>query len=165
MIGQQGLSRFQWKKDNEGLQRWKDGFTGVPLVDAAMRELKETGYISNRSRFISANYFATELRIDWRLGAAHFENHLIDYDVASNWVNWLQAANLMNERNLILHPVRQAMALDPNGTYVKRWVPEIVHLPIEWIHRPWKAPPEVLDRCGIVLGRQYPAPIGNKLLN
>lgn len=136
--------------------------TGVPFIDAVMRELKETGYIANRGRLISANFFTAEMKMDWRLGAAHFESCLIDYDVTSNWVNWLIAANLLNERNLYMHVVKYSMELDPEGDYIKRWVPELASLPTRYIHRPWKASHDLLKKCGITLGQTYPTAIQGK---
>ena len=159
VIGNPISSRFRWKRNDAMVQRWKDGLTGVPFVDAAMRELKQTGYISNRSRMVAANFFATEMRTDWRLGAAHFETYLIDYDVCSNWVNWLVAANLLNEKNLYLNVVQQSTGLDPDGSYIRRWVSEVASLPDRWIHRPWEAPEEILEKCDVVLGKSYPEPI------
>ena len=108
---------------------------------------------------VAANFFATEMRTDWRLGAAHFETYLIDYDVCSNWVNWLVAANLLNEKNLYLNVVQQSTGLDPDGSYIRRWVSEVASLPDRWIHRPWEAPEEILEKCDVVLGKSYPEPI------
>ena len=113
---------------------------------------------------IAANFFTTEMRTDWRLGAAHYESCLIDYDVCSNWVNWLIAANLLNEKNLYLRVVQQSMELDPDGSYVRRWVPEVASLPDLWIHRPWEAPEEVLQKSNVVLGTSYPEPIPGRYI-
>ena len=129
-----------------------------------MRELKETGYISNRGRLVVSNFFAAELWQDWRIGAAHFESCLIDYDAASTWVNWLISANLLNERNLVLNPVKKSMELDPDGVYIRRWVPEVASLSRRWIHSPWTAPPEELEKAGVVLGHTYPRPVKGKYL-
>lgn len=111
-----------------------------------------------------ANYFAVELQMDWRFGAAHFEQCLIDYDVTSNWVNWVIAANLLNEKNVHLRILKQSMELDPDGEYIKKWIPELSKLPPRLIHRPWLGDVQELSQYGVVLGRTYPFPISGRYL-
>jgi len=132
-----------------------EGTTGVPLVDAVVREIKETGYASNQARMIAANFFTTSMRMDWRLGAAFYERYLVDYDAASNWVNWLIAANLLNANNKDLNPIALGMQLDPEGEYIKRWVPELSGLHNRYVHRPWEAPEEVLRKSGVYIDARF----------
>lgn len=109
----------------ELFDRWKEGRTGQPFVDANMHELKATGYMSNRGRQIVASYLIHDMRLDWRLGAAWFESMLIDYDVSSNYGNWMYVAGVGNDQRPFrqFNPVRQAEIYDPRGDYIDKWLP------------------------------------------
>eukprot|EP00929_Paragymnodinium_shiwhaense_P117242 TRINITY_DN8760_c0_g1_i1.p1 TRINITY_DN8760_c0_g1~~TRINITY_DN8760_c0_g1_i1.p1 ORF type:complete len:506 (-),score=85.92 TRINITY_DN8760_c0_g1_i1:640-2157(-) len=111
-----------WKGGEEALQRWKDGETGDPLVDANMRELKATGWMSNRGRQNVASYLIFDMGVDWRYGAAHFEEHLLDYDPHSNWGNWVAAAGLTGGRVNKFNTKKQAKDYDPGGNYINHWL-------------------------------------------
>jgi deoxyribodipyrimidine photo-lyase len=126
-----------WREDREAFERWAGGETGVPFVDANMRELNETGYMSNRGRQNVASFLADWLEIDWRMGAAYFEAKLVDYDVCSNWGNWAYQAGVGNDsRNNYFNVVKQGKRYDPGGEYVRFWLPELDGLG-ENVHEPW----------------------------
>ncbi|KAG8467638.1 hypothetical protein KFE25_006690 [Diacronema lutheri] len=144
----------------ERLRRWKEGSTGLPLVDANMREMAATGFMSNRGRQNVASYLALDLAVDWRLGADHFEGLLLDYDVASNWGNWVSAAGLaragrVNQFNI----VKQGRDYDADGAYVRLWCPELRAVPAEYIHTPWEMPQQLQDKLGVRIGEDYPSPL------
>jgi deoxyribodipyrimidine photo-lyase len=145
---------IDWSTDAEAFDRWKRGETGIPFVDAAMRELNATGYQSNRARQNAASFLANDCRIDWRWGAAYFETRLIDYDPASNYGNWAYVAGVGNDsRDRSFDVVWQAHRYDPDADYVRRWIPELDGLPPERAHEPWTLPPEQRERI------DYPAPL------
>ena len=129
------------RPDPERLAAWREGRTGVPLVDAAMRELAATGYMSNRARQNAASFLVKDLQQDWRAGAAWFEHHLIDYDVASNWGNWAyQAGTGTDTRERWFNVVGQACRYDPDGDYLAHWLPELAELPAAARSAPWTHP-------------------------
>ena len=151
-----------WRSDPKGLAAWRRGRTGYPIVDAGMRELWTTGWMHNRVRMICASFLAKHLFIDWREGEAWFWDTLVDADHASNAGNWQWVAGSGADAApyfRIFSPMAQGAKFDPDGRYVRRWVPELARLPDRWLHAPWTAPPLVLDQAGIRLGRDYPAPI------
>ncbi len=151
-----------WRDDPEGLQAWKDGMTGYPVVDAAMRQLTTTGWMHNRARMIVASFLCKDLLIDWREGEAHFMRHLVDADVASNNGGWQWAAGTGTDAQpffRIFNPVTQGTRFDPEGSYVRRYVPELADLPTRSIHAPWKLSDEDQRRHGVRIGTDYPAPI------
>jgi deoxyribodipyrimidine photo-lyase len=124
---------------DQRFDNWCQGRTGMPLVDATMRELAATGFISNRGRQVAANYLVNDLQQDWRFGAAWFEEHLIDYDPASNWGNWAYLAGVSSDpqRNRAFNALRQAHAYDPDATYVSLWLPELRGVPQHLRHTPF----------------------------
>ncbi|MCE3007164.1 MAG: DASH family cryptochrome [Bacteroidetes bacterium] len=132
-----------WKEDAVHLRLWQAGQTGYPLVDAAMRELKATGWISNRARQVVASFFTKNLHLDWRLGAAWMERWLIDYDPCSHYGNWNYAAGVGNDGRgyRFFHVVKQGEQYDPEGAYVRTWVPELAQVPTPYIHQPWLLDP------------------------
>jgi len=143
---QEGASLFgghDLPTPDAGFRAWCDGQTGVPLVDAAMRELASTGWLSNRARQNVASFLVNELEADWRLGAAWFEHCLIDYDVASNWGNWRYVAGVGRDgRDRWFNVLKQAQHYDPLGDYVAHWQPELAELPAgQARHQPWRAAP------------------------
>ncbi len=132
-----------WLDDEAGFAAWRDGQTGYPTVDAAMRQLAAEGWIHNRARMIAASFLAKDLLIDWRHGEAHFLRELVDGDVANNSLGWQWTAGVGTDAApffRVLNPVRQGERFDPQGAWVRRWVPEVARLPEQYVHRPWEAP-------------------------
>lgn len=153
---------FAWRRDPEGLEAWKRGRTGYPLVDAGMRELWSTGFMHNRVRMVVASFLTKDLLVDWREGARWFWEALVDADLASNTLNWQWAAGCGADAApffRIFNPSEQGRRFDPDGAYTRRWVPELSAVPERWLHKPWEAPAEALAKAGVVLGRNYPAPV------
>ncbi|SEQ58173.1 deoxyribodipyrimidine photo-lyase [Devosia sp. YR412] len=153
---------MEWLSSEKDLKAWQTGQTGLPIVDAGMRELWETGYMQNRVRMLVASLLAKNLLVDWRLGEQWFWDCLVDGDVASNPGNWQWVAGSGLDASpyfRIFNPVVQGERFDGGGDYVRRWVPELAKLPEKWIHEPSAAPKDVLDKAGVVIGRNYPAPI------
>jgi len=151
-----------WRDDTEGLAAWKAGRTGYPLVDAGMRQLWAMGSMHNRVRMVVASFLIKHLLIDWREGEAWFRDCLTDADLASNVQNWQWVAGSGADAApyfRIFNPVAQGEKFDPQGRYVRRWVPEVAGLPDRWVHAPWTAPPMVLAEAGVRLGATYPRPI------
>ena len=136
------FERFPWRDDETGFRAWAQGQTGYPIVDAAMRQLWRTGYMPNRARMIAASFLVKHLLIDWRRGEQWFWDTLIDADPASNPLNWQWVAGVGVDSApyfRIFNPVLQAEKFDPDGAYVRRWVPELARLEPPDIHSPWKA--------------------------
>jgi deoxyribodipyrimidine photo-lyase len=129
-----------WHDDAALLAAWKEGRTGYPLVDAGMRQLREEGWMHNRARLVSASFLVKNLRVDWRRGAAHFFDLLVDGDIASNAGNWQWVAGTGNDTrpNRVFNPVRQSQRFDPRGDYIRRWVPELAGLRDGRVHEPWR---------------------------
>ncbi|HEV7370840.1 deoxyribodipyrimidine photo-lyase [Arenibaculum sp.] len=153
---------FPWREDPEALRAWQRGATGYPLVDAGMRELWSTGWMHNRVRMIAASFLVKHLLIPWQTGEAWFWDTLVDADLASNAANWQWIAGCGADAApyfRIFNPVLQGMKFDPEGDYVRRWVPELRGLPARHVHRPWEAPEGELRAAGVVLGRTYPTPV------
>ena len=130
-------ARVSWRDDPELWQRWATGTTGMPLVDANMRELAATGWMSNRGRQNVASYLALDLGVDWRRGADLFEHLLLDYDVASNWGNWVAAAGMTGGRINHFNITKQSKDYDPQGEYIRHWISELTNVPTARIHAPW----------------------------
>ena len=150
---------FPWGNDTLFLKCWQEGKTGYPIIDAGMRELWHTGYMHNRVRMIVASFLTKDLFIDWRLGASWFLDTLVDADLASNSASWQWVAGCGADAApyfRIFNPVLQGEKFDPEGVYVKQWVPELKHVPAQWIHKPWMAPQ---DKLGLNLDKEYPEPI------
>jgi deoxyribodipyrimidine photo-lyase len=153
--------RYAWREDHVAFDRWVAGQTGVPFVDANMRELAATGFMSNRGRQNVASYLARDLQIDWRWGAAYFESQLIDYDPCSNWGNWQYVAGVGSDpRDRVFNVVGQGERYDPRGEYLRLWLPELAALPDNVIHAPHRIGVHTLHaRHGVQLGVHYPAPL------
>jgi len=150
----------QWSHDHKAFRRWAEGRTGVPFVDANMRELNRTGYMSNRGRQNVASFLADALGVDWRWGAAYFEERLVDYDVASNWGNWAYQAGVGNDsRDNYFNVLSQAEYYDSNAEYVTTWLPELAELPAEYAHRPWRLDDREAAAYDVDLGVDYPRPM------
>jgi deoxyribodipyrimidine photo-lyase len=144
---------FPWRKDAKALAAWKEGRTGYPVVDAAQRQLLAEGFVPGRARMITASFFAKHLLLDFRLGEAHFMKFLTDGDWANNDLGWQWSTGCGVDAQpwfRVFNPVMQGQKFDPSGAWVKRWVPEIAHVPVKYIHRPWDAPSPP---------RHYPPPI------
>ena len=138
----------RWDEDDRLLAAWKEGRTGYPLVDAGMRQLRREGWMHNRARLVAASFLVKDIYLDWRRGAAHFLDLLVDGDVANNSGNWQWVAGTGNDTrpHRIFNPIRQAERFDPDGAYVRRWVPELATLPGARIHQPWRADPDTRRR-------------------
>jgi deoxyribodipyrimidine photo-lyase len=148
----------RWRSENEAradIEAWKAGRTGYPVVDAAMRQLLHEGWMHNRGRLLAASFLTKTLYVDWRVGARYFLDLLVDGDLANNQLNWQWVAGTGTDTrpNRVLNPVRQAHRYDPDGTYVRRWVPELEGVGGSAVHEPWKLPGD--DRARL----DYPAPI------
>jgi deoxyribodipyrimidine photo-lyase len=159
------FDRFPWVElEADAWSRWQQGLTGIPVVDAGMRELLATGWMHNRARMIVASWLCKNLRAHWRHGEQWFWERLVDADPANNPFGWQWVAGSGADAApywRVLQPVRQGTKFDPEGLYVRRWVPELADLPAEYIHQPWLAPQSVLDRAGVVLGKTYPRPMAD----
>lgn len=158
----ENFERFPWVKDNAGLEAWQKGKTGFPIVDAGMRQLWATGWMHNRVRMIVASFLVKDLRINWLEGAQWFWDTLVDADLASNTLGWQWTAGCGADAApyfRIFNPFLQGEKFDPDGDYVRRWVPELKKLPAQYIHQPSAAPPAVLKTAGVELGKTYPKPI------
>lgn len=151
--------RPDWRNDKEALRRWKKGSTGMPLVDANMREMAATGFMSNRGRQNVASFLALDLKLDWRLGADHFESLLLDYDVCSNWGNWVAAAGMTGGRINRFNIAKQSKDYDADGTYLRLWLPELSKVPTKYIHKPWEMPRSVQEASECIIGEDYPFPV------
>jgi deoxyribodipyrimidine photo-lyase len=156
------FAHFPWRDDAEGLAAWQRGRTGFPLIDAGMRELWHTGWMHNRVRMIAGSFLVKDLLSSWNLGAKWFWDTLVDADLASNTLGWQWVAGCGADAApyfRVFNPVTQATRFDPEGTYVREWVPELKRLPGPWIQQPWAAPAEVLREADVHLGKSYPKPL------
>jgi len=156
------FAALPWREAPAELAAWQRGRTGVPIVDAGMRQLWRTGWMHNRVRMIVASFLVKHLLIDWRRGAAWFMDTLVDADLPANSMNWQWTAGTGIDAQpffRVFNPVSQGEKFDPDGAYVRRYVPEIAALPDKFLHAPWSAPPMVARAAGVVLGQTYPAPL------
>jgi deoxyribodipyrimidine photo-lyase len=159
---QRRFDTIPWHDDAEALRAWQRGLTGYPIVDAGMRELWATGWMHNRVRMVAASFLVKHLLIDWRAGERWFWDTLIDADAASNAASWQWVAGSGADAApyfRIFNPVLQGEKFDPDGAYVRRWVPELAELPASLIHKPWKASAGELAAADVHLGQTYPKPI------
>lgn len=159
----ESFDRFPWRDDDEGaLSRWQKGQTGIPIVDAGMRELWQTGYMHNRVRMIVSSFLVKNLLLDWRHGERWFWDCLVDADLANNSASWQWVAGCGADAApyfRIFNPVTQGKKFDPDGTYTRRYVPELSGLPDLYLFNPWDAPEKILSEANITLGKTYPHPI------
>ncbi len=165
-LAEQPLDRrfagFPWREDGAALKCWQRGMTGYPLVDAGMRQLWATGWMHNRVRMVAASFLVKHLLLPWTLGEAWFWDTLVDADLANNAAGWQWVAGCGADAApyfRIFNPVLQGEKFDPDGHYVRRWVPELSRLPHAWLHKPWQAPAGILAAAGVRLGETYPHPI------
>lgn len=154
--------KFPWNKNAKAMKAWQEGKTGYPFIDAGMRELQNTGWMHNRARMAVASFLVKDLFIPWKDGAKWFWDHLVDADLANNSLNWQWCAGCGVDAApffRIFNPILQGKKFDPEGKYIKKFVPELKNLPAKYIHAPWEAPEEVLKKAKIQIGSDYPMPI------
>ncbi|WP_407278777.1 deoxyribodipyrimidine photo-lyase [Aromatoleum evansii] len=154
--------RIAWDAAPELFAAWCEGRTGYPLVDAAMRQLDATGYMHNRLRMIVASFLTKDLGVDWRRGERHFADHLLDYDLAANNGGWQWAASTGCDAQpyfRIFNPVTQSLRFDPEGRFVRRYLPELARVPDKYVHAPWKMGAADQTAAGVRIGRDYPVPV------
>jgi deoxyribodipyrimidine photo-lyase len=152
-------SNKEWKHHEKSFVAWVEGRTGFPLVDANMRELAATGFMSNRGRQNVCSFLALELNLDWRRGAEYFESILLDHDVHSNYGNWCAGAGMTGGRLNRFNIVKQSKDYDQHGEYVRLWLPELKDVPTQFIHEPWKMSSVQQKEYNCRIGVDYPNPI------
>jgi deoxyribodipyrimidine photo-lyase len=154
---------IKWSYAEKRFERWCEGQTGFPLVDAGMRQLKHEGWMHNRARLVVGSFLTKDLGIDWRWGERYFMRYLIDGDEANNNGNWQWIASVgvdpQPPYRRMYNPALHQERFDPNGIYVRRHVPELAPVPDRYLREPWTMPPEVQQECGVVIGEDYPAPM------
>jgi deoxyribodipyrimidine photo-lyase len=141
---------------------WREGQTGYPVVDAGMRQMKSSGWMHNRARMITASFLTKDLLINWQNGERYFMQQLIDGDPAANNGGWQWTAGTGADAApyfRVFNPILQGKKFDPNGVYIRNWLPELVGVPDAFIHSPWEMPAALQRQLGCVIGRDYPAPI------
>lgn len=156
------FNAFPWHKDDKALLAWQRGMTGYPIVDAGMRELWQTGYMHNRVRMIVGSFLVKDLLLHWSEGEKWFWDCLVDADLANNAASWQWIAGCGADAApyfRVFNPTGQGEKFDPKGIYVRQYCPELAKLPDDLIHRPWEAPPLILQQAGVTLGKTYPKPI------
>jgi deoxyribodipyrimidine photo-lyase len=156
------FAAMPWRDDKPSLEAWQRGRTGVPIVDAGMRQLWQMGWMHNRVRMIVASFLVKHLMLPWQAGEAWFWDTLVDADLGNNSVNWQWVAGCGADAApyfRIFNPVLQGRKFDPEGDYVRHFVPELADLPPRHVHAPWDLAPDVLARAGVTLGTTYPRPI------
>ena len=160
---QRGYRDLEWADDDESFDAWREGRTGYPLVDAAMRQLACRGWMHNRARLVVGSFLTKDLHLDWRLGEQHFERLLLDGEPAQNNGNWQWIASVGVDPapyfRRLFNPTLQQRKFDPDGTYVRRWVPELRDVPLERLAEPWTMSDAEQSAAGCVIGEDYPAPI------
>ncbi|MEM8988148.1 MAG: deoxyribodipyrimidine photo-lyase [Pseudomonadota bacterium] len=159
---QKKFAAFPWRQDEAHLNAWRRGRTGYPIVDAGMRQLWETGWMHNRVRMIVGSFLVKHLLLHWREGEDWFWDTLVDADLANNAAGWQWIGGCGADAApyfRIFNPMTQGDKFDPDGAYVRRYVPELRDMPAKHIHQPWDAPAPVLEAAGVIIGKTYPAPI------
>jgi deoxyribodipyrimidine photo-lyase len=156
------FKKFPWRRSKALLAAWQRGETGIPIVDAGMRELWATGFMHNRVRMITASFLTKHMRLDWRSGAQWFWDTLVDADLANNTLNWQWVAGCGADAApyfRIFNPVLQSRKFDPQGEYLVKWLPALKRLPVNYRHAPWEASLATQDSARFRLGRDYPRPV------
>ena len=154
---------LEWKRRGSSFDRWREGTTGFPFVDAGMRQLRHEGWMHNRLRLVVGSFLTKDLHLDWRLGEAHFMAHLLDGDMGNNNGGWQWIASVGTDPapyfQRMFNPMTQQERFDPGGEYVRRWVPELTEVPVELLSKPWEMSEEQQAEAGCVIGEDYPEPI------
>lgn len=156
--------KLRWRNDSQELAAWQEGRTGYPVVDAAMRQLAQTGWMHNRGRMIAASFLVKHLLINWQEGERWFMRTLIDGDPAANNGGWQWVAGTGTDAApyfRVFNPILQGKKFDPRGNYIRQWVPELSAVPLQHIHAPWEMSSEEQQASGVIIGQDYPAPIVN----
>ena len=156
------LRAIPWRYDQRLFKAWRTGNTGYPIVDAAMREIWSTGWMHNRCRVVCASFLVKYLLLPWQWGLKHFWDALLDADLECDALGWQYCAGCLtdgHEFSMVMDLEREVERFDPKGMYVRRWIPALARLPMEYVHCPWRAPPDVLEDAGIELGEDYPWPV------
>ena len=156
------FNAIPFTNDETKFAAWCEARTGYPLVDAAMRQLNQTGYMHNRLRMVAASFLVKDLHIDWRWGERYFAQHLLDFDLAANNGGWQWSAATGCDAQpwfRIFNPITQSEKFDAQGKFIRRYVPELTHCADKWIHAPWLMPRQEQQRCGVVISQHYPAPV------
>jgi deoxyribodipyrimidine photo-lyase len=156
------FAHFPWRSDKKALRAWQKGQTGYPVVDAAMRQLWQTGWMPNRARMIVASFLVKHLLLPWQTGEDWFWDTLVDADLANNSASWQWVAGCGTDAApyfRVFNPILQGKKFDPDGNYVRRWVPELADLSVSDMHAPWEASDDALEEAGVKLGHTYPEPI------
>jgi len=153
---------LRWDDAPDLFAAWCAGRTGYPLVDAAMRQLLQAGWMHNRLRMVAASFLTKDLGLDWRLGEVWFAEKLLDFDLAANNGGWQWAASTGCDAQpwfRIFNPVTQSEKFDPDGRFIRRYLPELERVPAKFIHAPWTLDAAGQAACGVTIGRDYPAPV------
>jgi deoxyribodipyrimidine photo-lyase len=154
---------LRWEHDADAFDAWREGRTGYPLVDAGMRQLARTGWMHNRARLVVGSFLTKDLHLDWRRGERHFASLLLDGEPAQNNGNWQWVSSVGVDPapyfRRMFNPVRQQQKFDPDGVYVRRWVPELGDVPVDRLAEPWRMTGAQQRDAGCVIGRDYPPPI------
>jgi deoxyribodipyrimidine photo-lyase len=162
-LQQRYRGRIRWSRGGRRLDAWREGRTGFPLVDAGMRQLRREGWMHNRARLVAGSFLTKDLGIDWREGERWFMRLLVDGDEANNNGNWQWIASVGTDPQpafrRIYNPARQMERFDPDGAYVRRYVPELAAVPDEHLREPWRMPEALQREVGCVIGSDYPEPI------
>jgi deoxyribodipyrimidine photo-lyase len=156
--------KIQWRNDENDFAAWCAGRTGYPVVDAAMRQLLESGWMHNRARMLVASFLVKDLLIDWRWGERWFMQHLVDGDPAANNGGWQWTAGVGTDAApyfRVFNPVLQSQKFDPGGAYIRRWLPELAQVPDHYLHTPWDMPTAIQHQAGCRIGQDYPSPLVN----
>jgi deoxyribodipyrimidine photo-lyase len=156
------LDAIPFPNDERLFRAWCEARTGYPLVDAAMRQIDQSGYMHNRLRMVTASFLVKDLHVDWRWGERYFARNLNDFDLAANNGGWQWAASTGCDAQpyfRIFNPVTQSQRFDPDGKFIRLYLPELAHVPDRHIHAPWLMDAAEQERCGVVIGKDYPAPV------
>lgn len=159
---QRKYKNIEWDNDKEKFDLWKKGLTGYPIVDACMRQLNTENWMHNRGRMIVASFLCKDLHINWQWGEKYFREKLIDYDLSANNGGWQWVAGTGTDAApyfRIFNPVEQSKKFDPQGSFIKKYVPELRNVPQEYIHEPWLMPLELQNKIRVIIGKDYPKPI------
>ena len=159
---QEKFKNFPWLKDNKNLKKWQKGLTGIPIVDAGMRQLYKTGWMHNRVRMIVGSFLTKNLLLHWNNGEEWFFDTLVDADIGSNSAGWQWISGCGADASpyfRIFNPILQGQKFDPKGDYVKKYIPELNNVIDKYIHNPWEMSKESQNICGCKIGKDYPEPI------